>query len=35
MSAERLKRMTEQDRPVTGPDILTPAQWQALKTICK
>lgn len=34
LSAERLAMMTREDRPVTGPDILSPAEWLALKTIC-
>lgn len=35
MSEERLARMKQNDRPVTGPEILTAQQWNALKQICK
>jgi predicted Zn-dependent protease len=35
MSEARLAEMTRQDRPATGPELLTPAQWQALKGMCK
>jgi predicted Zn-dependent protease len=35
MSAARLAEMTRQDRPATGPALLTPTQWQALKGMCK
>lgn len=34
VSAERLDRMTRDDRPVTGAPILTDAEWTALKRIC-
>jgi predicted Zn-dependent protease len=34
LTEDRLAMMTREDRPVTGPDLLTPAEWQALKTIC-
>lgn len=34
LSADRLDRMTKEDRGVTGPPILTEAEWQALKNIC-
>ncbi len=34
VSAERLDRMTREDRPVTGPPILSDAEWTALKKIC-
>ena len=34
VSAERLDRMTREDRPVTGPPLLTDAEWTALKKIC-
>lgn len=34
MSADRLALMTREDRPVTGPEILSPSEWLALKTIC-
>lgn len=34
LTAERLARMRREDRPATGPDLLTPAEWKALKGIC-
>jgi len=34
LSAERLDRMTREDRPETGEPILTETEWQALKAIC-
>ncbi|MFZ5693596.1 MAG: M48 family metallopeptidase [Pseudomonadota bacterium] len=34
LSADRLDRMKKEDRGVTGPPILTDAEWQALKNIC-
>jgi Zn-dependent protease with chaperone function len=34
VSAERLDRMTREDRPVTGAPLLTDAEWTALKKIC-
>jgi len=34
LTEDRLARMTEQDRPPTGPPLLTAAEWQALKAIC-
>jgi predicted Zn-dependent protease len=35
MSADRLARMKQEDRPVTGPEILSAREWEALKGICK
>jgi predicted Zn-dependent protease len=35
MSEERLARMKQDDRPVTGPEILSAQEWSALKGICK
>jgi Zn-dependent protease with chaperone function len=35
VSEERLARMTQEGQPNTGPDILSAAQWRALKEICK
>ncbi|MEW6640073.1 MAG: M48 family metallopeptidase [Pseudomonadota bacterium] len=32
---DRLARMTREDRPVSGPPLLTDAEWAALKGICK
>jgi hypothetical protein len=34
LTEERLKRMKEEDRPVTGPPLLTAEEWSALKLIC-
>ena len=34
LSADRLERMKKDDRGVTGPPILTDAEWQALRQIC-
>lgn len=34
VSADRLDRMTREDRPLTGPPIITDAEWTALKKIC-
>lgn len=35
LSADRLDRMKQADRPNTGPELLTPTQWRALKGICR
>jgi Zn-dependent protease with chaperone function len=35
LTEDRLKRMSDEDRPVSGPALLTPAEWAALKAICK
>jgi Zn-dependent protease with chaperone function len=34
LTEDRLKRMTDEDRPVTGPPLLTAEEWSALKGIC-
>ncbi|WP_312015906.1 M48 family metallopeptidase [Bradyrhizobium sp. JYMT SZCCT0428] len=34
MSEDRLARMTREDRPASKPPLLTPEEWQALKSIC-
>jgi predicted Zn-dependent protease len=34
-SEDRLARMTEEDRKPSEPPLLTPAEWAALKAICK
>nr|WP_315838754.1 M48 family metallopeptidase [Bradyrhizobium prioritasuperba] len=31
---DRLARMTKEDRPVSGPPLLSPQEWTALKAIC-
>lgn len=35
LSEDRLKRMTKEDRPPSGPPLLTGEEWIALKSICK
>jgi Zn-dependent protease with chaperone function len=35
MTDARLRAMIAAHRPNTGPDLLTPAEWQALKAICR
>jgi Zn-dependent protease with chaperone function len=35
LSVERLERMKLADRPNTGPELLSPDQWRALKGICR
>jgi len=35
LSEDRLERMSREDRPATGAPLLSAAEWQALKTICK
>ncbi|MGO4715185.1 M48 family metallopeptidase [Bradyrhizobium sp. 2TAF24] len=32
---DRLARMTREDRPVSGPPLLTDQEWTALKGVCK
>ncbi|MBR1245468.1 M48 family metallopeptidase [Bradyrhizobium sp. AUGA SZCCT0169] len=34
MSEDRLARMTREDRPASKPPLLTPEEWQALRSIC-
>lgn len=34
LTEDRLARMTKEDRPPSGPPLLTPAEWRALKGIC-
>jgi Zn-dependent protease with chaperone function len=34
MTEDRLKRMSDADRPASGPPLLTAAEWSALKSIC-
>src|SRR5581483_11374387 len=34
LTEDRLKRMTAEDRPVSGPPLLTDKEWAALKGIC-
>ncbi len=35
MTEARRDLMIKEDRPATGAALLSPAQWQALKTICQ
>ncbi|MDN5000868.1 M48 family metallopeptidase [Bradyrhizobium sp. WYCCWR 12677] len=34
LTEDRLARMTKEDRPASGPPLLTDTEWQALKNIC-
>ena len=34
MTEDRLKRMSDEDRPPTGPPLLTPEEWTSLKAMC-
>lgn len=34
LTEDRLARMTSEDRPVSGPPLLTDKEWQALKGVC-
>ena len=34
LSEDRLTRMTRENRPASGPPLLTPEEWQSLKSIC-
>ena len=34
LTEDRLKRMSDEDRPPTGPPLLTPEEWMSLKAIC-
>lgn len=34
LSEDRLARMSAQDKPASGPPLLTPREWRALKSIC-
>jgi Zn-dependent protease with chaperone function len=35
LTEDRRELMRHEDRPATGPEILSDAEWQALKTICR
>jgi Zn-dependent protease with chaperone function len=35
LTEDRLARMSREDRPPSGPPLLTPQEWVALKAICK
>jgi hypothetical protein len=34
LTEDRLMRMSNEDRPLTGPPLLTAEEWTALKAIC-
>jgi Zn-dependent protease with chaperone function len=34
LSEDRLARMTREDRPASGPPLLTNEEWRSLKSIC-
>jgi Zn-dependent protease with chaperone function len=34
LTEDRLKRMSDEDRPLSGPPLLTAAEWASLKAIC-
>ena len=35
LTEERRELMRQEDRPATGPEILSAAEWRALKTVCR
>ncbi|WP_298253246.1 M48 family metallopeptidase [Bradyrhizobium sp.] len=35
LTEDRLKHLTDEDRPASGPPLLSDAEWTALKSICK
>jgi Zn-dependent protease with chaperone function len=35
LTEDRLARMSREDKPPSGPPLLTPEEWAALKAICK
>jgi predicted Zn-dependent protease len=35
LTKERLATMTQADRPVSGPELLSPTEWAALQNICR
>jgi len=34
LTEDRLARMSQEDRPPSGPPLLTPSEWASLKAIC-
>jgi Zn-dependent protease with chaperone function len=34
LTEDRLKRMSDEDRPASGPPLLTTTEWASLKSIC-
>jgi Zn-dependent protease with chaperone function len=35
LTEDRLKHLTEEDRPASGPPLLSAQEWTALKAVCK
>jgi predicted Zn-dependent protease len=35
LTEDRLKRLSDENRPASGPPLLSPVEWTALKAICK
>jgi hypothetical protein len=35
LTEERRELMRREDRPATGPELLSAAEWRALKTVCR
>jgi Zn-dependent protease with chaperone function len=35
LTEDRLKHLSEEDRPASGPPLLTDQEWTALKTVCR
>ena len=35
LTEDRRELMRREDRPATGPEILSDVEWQALKAICR
>ena len=35
LTEERRELMRQEDRPATGPEILSVAEWRALKSVCR
>jgi len=35
LTEDRLQRMKDEDRPPSGPPLLTAVEWQSLKSICR
>ena len=35
LTEERRELMRREDRPATGPELLSAAEWSALKTVCR
>jgi hypothetical protein len=34
LTEDRLKRLSDEDRPASGPPLLTAQEWTSLKAIC-